>query len=46
MKDVYAVFCFVLTTLRNAGQVIFILTLQIGKLRVIDVITHMQPQIQ
>ena len=46
MKDVYAVFCFVLTTLRNAGQVIFILTLQIGKLRVIDVVTHMQPQIQ
>ena len=31
MKDVYAIFCFVLATLRNAGQVIFILTSQIGK---------------
>lgn len=46
MKDVYAIFCFVLATLRHAEQVIFILTLQIGKLRVIDVVTHMQPQIQ
>lgn len=46
MEDIYAIFCFALATLRNAGQAIFILTLQIGKLRVTDVVTHMQSQIQ